>query len=76
MEKFQTEAQRPNVQNVYKLFENSKILYIEPAKYGRYKARIEYHAKFDLVILFDFNDTTNEINVITYYSETIKRRHK
>lgn len=75
-EKFETELQRPNIQGIYKLLEDSEILYIEPAKFERYKARIKYHKTHDLVTIFQFNDKLDRIEVVTYYAESINTRHK
>ena len=75
-ENFEKVAQRPNVQNVYKLFEDNKIFYIDPARYDRYKARITYHKTHDIVILFQFNYVKDRVEVVTYYSEEISRRKR
>ncbi len=65
LENFQIIEQRPNVQEVYRLFDETKILSIEPSRYGRYKARLEYHGSLDLIIIFRIAD--ERIELYTYY---------
>ncbi len=66
-----------NIQEIYKIFQKDKILYVRPAKKGRLAVRVKHSSNYDVEVFLKFDKPEKGmIEVYTYVKESKQRRRK